>query len=215
HNPLARIDSIGAAQRKAALLVQNTTPRGLSGDARVYAAATCDLAALLFLHVQQDRPAGGHTVGAVYRLAMGGPALVREVLRSSRVAEVRERHGIFSARERRVQEAAVTGVLERLSPWADPLVGEATSHDFDLGRIPARGRGVQGRGGGPGREFSGPPAGSALGWAGPRCRLFRSRPEAGTEARPSTRTCVPGCRRRGSPAFRRARCSGGRGRPRR
>jgi len=135
YNPLARIDSIGAAQRKAALLVQNTTPRGLSGDARVYAAATCDLAALLFLHVQQDRPAGGHTVGAVYRLAMGGPALVREVLRSSRVAEVRERHGIFSARERRVQEAAVTGVLERLSPWADPLVGEATSHDFDLGRI--------------------------------------------------------------------------------
>ena len=135
YNPLARIASIGAAQRKAALLVQNTTPRGLSGDAHVYAAATADLAALLFLHVQQDRLRGGHTVESVHRLAMGGPGFLREVLRSSHVAEVRERHGIFSARERRVQEAAVTGLLERLAPWADPLVGEATSHDTDLGRI--------------------------------------------------------------------------------
>jgi type IV secretion system protein VirD4 len=139
YNPLARVDSIGSAQRKAALLVQNTTPRDLSGDARVYAAATADLATLLFLHVQQDRSRGGHTVGAVYRLAMGGPALLREMLRSSRVAEVREQHGMFSARERRVQEAAVTGVLERLAPWADPLVVEATSGHFDLavlGRAP-------------------------------------------------------------------------------
>lgn len=139
YNPLACVDSIGSAQRKAAVLVQNTTPRDLSGDARVYAAATADLAALLFLHVQQDRPHGGHTVGAVYRLAMLGPALIRESLRSSRVAEVRERHGIFSARERRVQEAAVTGLLERLAPWAEPLVVEATSHHFDLsalGRAP-------------------------------------------------------------------------------
>jgi type IV secretion system protein VirD4 len=139
YNPLAHVDSIGSAQRKAALLVQNTTPRDLSGDARVYAAATADLAALLFLHVQQDRSRGGHTVGAVYRLAMEGPALLREALRSSRVAEVRERHGIFSARERRVQEAAVTGLLERLAPWADPLVVEATSDHFDLavlGRAP-------------------------------------------------------------------------------
>jgi type IV secretion system protein VirD4 len=140
YNPLSSVDSIGSAQRKATLLVQNTTPRDLSGDAQVYAAATTDLAMLLFLHVQQDRPRGGHTVGAVYHLAMGGPAFLRETLRSSRVAEVRERHGIFAARERRVQEAAVTGLLERLAPWADPLVVEATSHHFDLtalGREPA------------------------------------------------------------------------------
>ncbi len=140
YNPLARIDSIGSAQRKAALLVQNTTPRDLSGDAQVYAAATADLATLLFLHVQQDRASGGHTVGAVYCLAMGGAAGIREVLRTSRVAEVRDRQGLFSARERRVQEAAVTGLLERLAPWADPMVVEATSHHFDLaaiGREPA------------------------------------------------------------------------------
>jgi type IV secretion system protein VirD4 len=140
YNPLSRVDSIGLAQRKATLLVQNTTPRNLSGDAHVYAAATADLAMLLFLHVQQDRPRGGHTVGAVYRLVMGGPACIRETLRSSRVAEVRERHGIFSARERRVQEAAVTGLLERLAPWADPLVVEATARHFDLtalGRRPS------------------------------------------------------------------------------
>lgn len=135
YNPLAGIDSIGAAQRKAWLLVQNTTPRDLSGDARVYAAATGDLAALLFLHVQQDRGRGGHTVGSVYRLAMEGPTFVREALRGSRIAEVRDRHGIFSARERRVQEAAVTGLLERLAPWADPLVAEATSHHYDLAAI--------------------------------------------------------------------------------
>jgi len=135
YNPLAGIDSIGSAQRKAGLLVENTTPRDLSGDARVYAAATADLAALLFLHVQQDRSHGGHTVGAVYHLAMAGPAALRETLRSSRVAEVRERHGMFSARERRVQEAAVTGLLERLAPWADPLVVEATSHHFDLSAV--------------------------------------------------------------------------------
>ncbi len=140
YNPLASVDSIGAAQRKAALLVQNTTPRGLSGDAHVYAAATADLAALLFMHVQQDRGLGGHTVGAVYHLALGGPAFIRDTLRSSRVADVRERHGIFAARERRVQEAAVTGLIERLAPWADPLVAQATSEHFDLaalGREPA------------------------------------------------------------------------------
>ncbi len=140
YNPLARVDSIGSAQRRAALLVQNTTPRNLSGDAHVYAAATTDLAALLFMHVQQDRSLGGHTVGAVYRLALGGPAFVRETLRSSRVADVRERQGIFGARERRVQEAAITGLVERLAPWADPLVVQATSEHFDLaalGREPA------------------------------------------------------------------------------
>lgn len=132
YNPLARVDSIGSAQRKAAQLVQNTTPRGLSGDAHVYVAATTDLAALLFMHVQQDRAVGGHTVGAVYRLAMGGPAFVREALRTSRVADVRDRHGIFAARERRVQDAAVTGLVERLAPWADPAVVEATSQHFNL-----------------------------------------------------------------------------------
>jgi type IV secretion system protein VirD4 len=132
---LARVDSVGAAQRKAWLLVQNTTPRNLSGDARVYAAATGDLAALLFLHVQQDRGHGGHTVGAVYRLALEGPSFVSETLRSSRVAEVRERQGIFSARERRVREAAVTGLVERLASWADPLIEDATSHHFDLASV--------------------------------------------------------------------------------
>lgn len=140
YNPLEGVDSIGAAQRKAALLVHNTTPRDLSGDARVYAAATADLATLLFLHVQGDRDRGGHTVGAVYRLAMEGPNPIREVLRASRIAEVRERHGMFTARERRVQEAAVTGLLERLAPWADPLVCDATSQHWDpsvLGREPA------------------------------------------------------------------------------
>ena len=133
YNPLANIESIAAAQRKAELLMHNTTPRDLSGDARVYAAAAADLAALLFLHVQQDRGHDGHTIESVYRLAMGGPAVVRDVLRTSRVAEVRERHGMFAARERRVQEAAVTGLLERLAPWADPLVVAGTSQHFDLG----------------------------------------------------------------------------------
>ena len=152
YNPLEDVRSIGAAQRKAALLVHNTTPRDLSGDARVYTGAARDLAALLFLHVQQDRDAGGHTVGAVYRLLLGGAAAVRDVLRDSRVPEVRERHGMFAARERRVQEAAVTGLLERLAPWADPLVCEATSSHWDLGRLgrepdravhsPAGGRGA-------------------------------------------------------------------------
>jgi type IV secretion system protein VirD4 len=133
YNPLEDVTSIGAAQRKAGLLVQNTTPRDLSGDARVYAAASTDLAALLFLHVQEERRRGGHTVGAVFRLAMEGPEAIRSALRASPVAEVRERHGIFTSRERRIQEAAVTGVLERLAPWADPLVCEATSQHFDLG----------------------------------------------------------------------------------
>jgi len=135
YNPLEDVRSIGAAQRKAALLVHNTTPRDLSGDARVYTGAARDLATLLFLHVQQDRHAGGHTVEAVYRLLLGGAAAVRDVLRDSRVPEVRERHGMFAARERRVQEAAVTGLLERLAPWADPLVCEATSSHWDLGRL--------------------------------------------------------------------------------
>ncbi len=140
YNPLEEISTIGAAQRKAWLLVHNTTPRDLSGDARVYASAAADLAALLFLHVQQDRPTGGHTVGAIYRLLMDGVGAVRETLRGSRIAGARERTGIFAARERRVQEAAVTGLLERLAPWADPLVSEATSQHWDLhtlGREPA------------------------------------------------------------------------------
>ena len=135
YNPLEDVSSIGAAQRKAALLVHNTTPRDLSGDARVYTGAARDLAALLFLHVQQDRATGGHTVGAVYRLLLGGAAAMRDVLRDSRVPEVRERHGMFAARERRVQEAAVTGLLERLAPWADPLICEATASHWDLGRL--------------------------------------------------------------------------------
>lgn len=135
YNPLQDVRSIGAAQRKAALLVHNTTPRDLSGDARVYTSATRDLAALLFLHVQQNRDAGGHTVAAVYHLALSGAAGVREALRTSRVPEVRGHHGMFAARERRVQEAAVTGLLERLAPWADPLVCDATSAHWDLGRL--------------------------------------------------------------------------------
>jgi type IV secretion system protein VirD4 len=135
YNPLEEIDSIGAAQRKAWLLVHNTTPRDLSGDAYVYAAAAADLASLLFLHVQQERSAGGHTPGAVYRLLLDGAGCVRGALRGSRIAEVRERAGIFAARERRVQEAAVTGLLQRLAPWADPLVCEATSRHWDLRRL--------------------------------------------------------------------------------
>lgn len=131
YNPLAEIDSIGAAQRKASLLIHNTTRRDLSGDAWVYAAAAADLATLLFLHVQQDRPAG-HTVGAVYRLLLEGPGVVREALHGSRIAEVRDRHGMFAARERRVQDAAVTGLVERLAPWADPVVSEATARHWDL-----------------------------------------------------------------------------------
>lgn len=63
---------------------------------------------------------------------MDGPAAVREALRGSRMAEVRDRQGMFTARERRVQEAAVTGLLERLAPWADPLVDEATRHHWDV-----------------------------------------------------------------------------------
>ncbi len=135
YNPLHEIESIGAAQRKAWLLVHNTTPRDLSGDAWVYAAAAADLASLLFLHVQQDRPTGGHTVGAVYRLLLGGLGCVRETLRGSRIDEVRELAGTFAARERRVQEAAITGLLQRLAPWADRLVCEATSRHWDLGRL--------------------------------------------------------------------------------
>lgn len=139
YNPLEEVQTIGDAQRKAWLLVRNTTPRDLSGDARVYAAAAADLAALLFLHVQQDRPSG-HTIGAVSRMLMDGPGAVREALRGSPIAMVRERAGIFAARERRVQDAAVTGLLERLAPWADPLVGEATARHWDLrtlGREPS------------------------------------------------------------------------------
>ncbi len=135
YNPLHDVRSIGAAQRKAALLIHNTTPRDLSGDARVYAGAARDLAALLFLHVQQERAAGGHTVAAVYRLALSGAAALRETLRASRAAEVRELAGMFAARERRVQEAAVTGLLERLAPWADPLVCDATSAHWDFDRV--------------------------------------------------------------------------------
>ena len=135
YNPLEDVRSIGAAQRKAALLVHNTTPRDLSGDARVYTGAARDLAALLFLHAQQDRASGNHTVEAVYRLLLEGSAAVRDALRRSRAPEVRERHGMFAARERRVQEAAVTGLLERLAPWADPLVCAATASHWDLGRL--------------------------------------------------------------------------------
>ncbi len=135
YNPLHDVHSIGAAQRKAALLIHNTTPRDLSGDARVYAGAARDLAALLFLHVQQDRAGGGHTVAAVYRLALSGAAAIRETLRASRAVEVRGLAGMFAARERRVQEAAVTGLLERLAPWADPLVCDATSGHWDFARL--------------------------------------------------------------------------------
>ncbi len=135
YNPLEETGTIGSAQRKAWLLVRNTTPRDLSGDARVYVSAAADLAALLFLHVQQDRPTGGHTVAACYHLLMGGIGAVREALRGSRIAAARERAGIFTARERRVQEAAVTGLLERLAPWADPVVSAATSHHWDLSAL--------------------------------------------------------------------------------
>ena len=139
YNPLEEIDSISAAQRKAALLIHNTTRRDLSGDAWVYAAAAADLATLLFLHIQQERPAG-HTVGAVYRLLLEGPGAVGAALRGSRIPEVRDRQGMFTARERRVRDAAVTGLLERLAPWADPVVAAATSRHWDLrtlGREPS------------------------------------------------------------------------------
>jgi type IV secretion system protein VirD4 len=140
YNPLHRIDTIGEAQRAAALLVHNTTPRDLSGDAQVYASAAADLAALLFLHVQHDRPAGGHTVGAVYRLLLGGSGAVRAALSGSPVAAVRERAGAYAARERRVRDGAVTGLLQRLAAWADPAVDDVTSGRWDLGvlgRTPA------------------------------------------------------------------------------
>jgi len=135
YNPLHRIGTIGEAQRTAALLVRNTTPRDLSGDAQVYASAAADLAALLFLHVQHDRAAGGHTVGAVYRILLGGGGAVRAALSGSPIAAVRERAGVFAARERRVREAAVTGLLQRFAAWADPAVDEATASHWDLGRL--------------------------------------------------------------------------------
>ena len=135
YNPLHRAATIGDAQRIAALLVHNTTPRDLSGDAQVYASAAADLAALLFLHVQSTRATGGNTVGAVYRLLLGGAGAVRAALAGSPVPEVREHVGVFAARERRVREAAVTGLLQRLSAWADPGVDEATAGHWDLGEI--------------------------------------------------------------------------------
>ncbi len=131
YNPLEEVTSIGAAQQKASLLIQNTTRRDLSGDAWVYTAAAADLATLLFLHVQQERPAG-HTIGAVYRLLLDGPGAVGKALQGSRIPEVRDRQGMFTARERRVRDAAVTGLLERLASWADPVVSEATSRHWDL-----------------------------------------------------------------------------------
>lgn len=140
YNPLHRAGTIGDAQRVAGLLIHNTTPRDLSGDAQVYASAAADLAALLFLHVQSARATGGHTVGAVYRLLLGGTGAVRAALAGSPVADVRERAGVFTARERRVREAAITGLLQRLSSWADPAVDEATTGHWDLseiGRAPA------------------------------------------------------------------------------
>ena len=133
YNPLQRVGTIGDALRVASLLVHNTTPRDLSGDAQVYAFAAADLAALLFLHVQHERPAGGHTVGAVYRLLLGGAGAVRAALAGSPVPAVRERAGAFAARERRVREAAVTGLLQRLAPWGDPAIDEATAGHWDLG----------------------------------------------------------------------------------
>jgi len=139
YNPLHRVETIGDAQRVAALLVHNTTPRDLSGDAQVYASAAADLAALLFLHVQRDRPVGGHTVGAVYRILLGGAGAVRAALAGSPLAAVRERAGVFAARERRVRDAAVTGLLQRLAAWGDPAVDEATTGHWDpgeLGRTP-------------------------------------------------------------------------------
>jgi type IV secretion system protein VirD4 len=138
YNPLHRAGTIGEAQRAAALLVHNTTPRDLSGDAQVYSSAAADLAALLFLHVQSDRAAGGHTVGAVYRILLGGAGTVRATLAGSPIAAVRERAGVFTARERRVREAAVTGLLQRLSAWADPAVDEATAGHWDLGLLGRR-----------------------------------------------------------------------------
>lgn len=135
YNPLHRAGTIGDAQRTAALLVHNTTPRDLSGDAQVYASAAADLAALLFLHAQGARAAGGHTVGSVYRVLLGGAGMVRATLAGSPIAEVRERVGVFAARERRVREAAVTGLLQRLAAWADPAVDDATSGHWDLGQL--------------------------------------------------------------------------------
>lgn len=135
YNPLHRAVTIGEAQRIAALLIRNTTPRDLSGDAQVYASAAADLAALLFLHVQSARATGGHTVGSVYRLLLGGTGAVRAALAGSPVSEVRQLAGAFAARERRVREAAVTGLLQRLSPWADPIVDDATAGHWDLGRL--------------------------------------------------------------------------------
>ena len=135
YNPLHRVGTIGEAQRAAALLVRNTTPRDLSGDAQVYASAAADLAALLFLHAQGARAAGGHTVGSVYRILLGGAGMVRAALAGSPIAEVRERAGMFAARERRVREAAVTGLLQRLAAWADPAVDDATAGHWDLGQL--------------------------------------------------------------------------------
>jgi len=135
YNPLHRAGTIGDAQRTAALLVHNTTPRDLSGDAQVYASAAEDLAALLFLHARGARAAGGDTVGSVYRILLGGAGLVRATLAGSPIAEVRERAGVFAARERRVRDAAVTGLLQRLAAWADPAVDDATSGHWDLGQL--------------------------------------------------------------------------------
>jgi len=135
YNPLHRVGTIGEAQRAAALLVHNTTPRDLSGDAQVYSSAAADLAALLFLHVQSERAAGGHTVGSVYRILLGGAGAVRAALAGSPITAVRERVGVFAARERRVREAAVTGLLQRLAAWGDPAVDEATSGHWDLGLL--------------------------------------------------------------------------------
>ena len=135
YNPLQRVVTIGEAHRAAALLVRNTTPRDLSGDAQVYASAAADLAALLFLHVQSTRASGGHTVGSIYRILLGGVGAVRAALAGSPIAEARERAGAFAARERRVREAAVTGLLQRLAAWADPAVDAATSGHWDLGLL--------------------------------------------------------------------------------
>jgi type IV secretion system protein VirD4 len=135
YNPLQRAVTIGEAQRIAALLVRNTTPRDLSGDAQVYASAAADLAALLFLHAQSARTSGGHTVGSIYRILLGGASAVRAALAGSPIAEVRERAGVFAARERRVREAAVTGLLQRLAAWGDPAVDTATSGHWDLGLL--------------------------------------------------------------------------------
>ena len=135
YNPLHRTGTIAGAQRTAALLVHNTTPRDLSGDAQVYSAAAADLAALLFLHVQSERAAGGDTVGSVYRLLLGGAGPVRAALAGSPLVEVRERAGVFAARERRVREGAITGLLQRLAAWADPAVDDATTGHWDLGLL--------------------------------------------------------------------------------